>query len=394
MKNLDNRLLGNKHGIVSEFVVAGRSDGLLVGRRFFAKDLFDIQGYVTGGGSPDWSKTHSPATSTAKCVSQLLEAGATLVGKTLTDEFAFGMHGINEHYGIPINPQFPDCLPGGSSSGSASTVASKLADFALGSDTGGSVRIPASYCGIYGYRPSHGAVAADGVMPLAPSLDTVGWFAREPRLLKDIGSVLLGNQPKRQRFTKIVIAEDAFVSAEANLQATFELALSRFSISAKIKLNDLDWQDCLTHFRFIQGWEAWKCYGEWIASTSPKLDSQVKQRFEFASTVSEEQYRISSEFRTQLSKALDQILQEDTLLCMPTTGSLPLPIKASGEELLTDRKNTLHYTCLASLTSVPQVTVPVPLSYDRTKSVGLSFLAKRGLDLDLLEWICTLQAGG
>src|SRR5262249_39043121 len=153
-------------------------------------------------------------------------------------------------------------------------------------------------------------------------------------------------------------------------------------------LNDLGWQECLAHFRLIQGWEAWKCYGEWISSTSPKLDSQVKQRFEFASTVTEKQYKESSEFRARLISALDQILQEDTLLCMPTTGTLPLLIKATSEELLSDRKRTLHYTCLASLTSVPQITVPVPLSYDKSKFVGLSFLAKRGADSNLLEWVC------
>ena len=182
--------------------IAGAADGPLAGLRFAAKDIFDIAGYVTGCGNPDWARTHGPATAHAPTVSALLDAGAELVGKTVTDELAFSLNGQNFHYGTPTNVNAPGRIPGGSSCGSASAVAGGLVDTALGSDTGGSVRTPASYCGLFGLRPSHGRITLDGVMPLAPSFDTVGWFTRDAGLLRRVGAVLLdgeGGRPERWR---------------------------------------------------------------------------------------------------------------------------------------------------------------------------------------------------
>ena len=157
----------------------GASAGPLAGLSFAAKDIFDVAGAVTGCGNPDWAATHAAAAEDSWAVARLLPAGARLVGKTITDELAYSLNGQNAHYGTPTNPNGPGRIPGGSSSGSASAVAGGVVDFALGSDTGGSVRIPASYCGIFGLRPTHGRLPLDGVMPLAPSFDTLGWFARD-----------------------------------------------------------------------------------------------------------------------------------------------------------------------------------------------------------------------
>src|SRR3546814_654433 len=179
----------------AEVRIDGAADGPLAGVTFAAKDIFDTAGHVTGCGNPDWLRTHSPAVETAPVVHTLLEAGATLVGKTLTDEIAYSLNGENVHYGTPINVNAPGRIPGGSSNGSAAAVAGGLVDFALGSDTGGSVRVPASYCGIYGLRPTHDRISLDGVMPLAPSFDTVGWFAREADLIARVGQVLLDWRP-------------------------------------------------------------------------------------------------------------------------------------------------------------------------------------------------------
>src|SRR5262245_40397488 len=179
-------------GILKRLRLEGATAGPLVGTTFVAKDLYDVRGYRTGAGNPDWERTHEPAARTAPAIERLLAAGATLVGKSCTDELAFSLDGINVHYGTPLNPRFPDRLPGGSSSGSASAVAAGLCDFALGSDTSGSIRVPASYCGVYGFRPSHGAVPIDGVVPLAPAFDTVGWLARDAAMLRRSGRILLG----------------------------------------------------------------------------------------------------------------------------------------------------------------------------------------------------------
>ena len=158
--------------------LTGAAAGPLAGLTCAIKDLFDIAGYVTGGGNPDWHASHEAARRTAPVVQKLLDAGATIVGKTHTDELSRGIFGENAHYGTPINPKAPGRVPGGSSSGSAAAVAGQLVDFALGTDTGGSVRVPASFCGIYGLRPSHGRLPFEGVLPQAPSFDTIGWFAR------------------------------------------------------------------------------------------------------------------------------------------------------------------------------------------------------------------------
>uniref|UniRef100_A0A2P2MRR8 Uncharacterized protein MANES_09G165600 n=1 Tax=Rhizophora mucronata TaxID=61149 RepID=A0A2P2MRR8_RHIMU len=183
----------------------------LSGLTFAVKDIFDMDGHVTGFGHPDWARTHSAATSTAPAVLAVLRGGAICVGKTVMDEMAYCINGENKHYGTPTNPCAPDRVPGGSSSGSAVAVGAKLVDFSLGTDTGGSVRVPASYCSILGFRPSYNAISTAGVIPLAQSFDTVGWFARDPLILKRVGCVLLGQPdiPPVQP-SEIIIAEDCF----------------------------------------------------------------------------------------------------------------------------------------------------------------------------------------
>jgi amidase len=154
--------------------LAGSGSGRLTGLTFAAKDVFDIAGHRTGNGNPVWLETHPPAERTASAVQRLLDAGARMVGKTHTDDMAYSLNGENVHYGTPVNPVAPGRIPGGSSSGSAAAVAGGLVDFALGTDCGGSVRLLASYCGLYGLRPTHGLAPADGVVPLASSFDAVG----------------------------------------------------------------------------------------------------------------------------------------------------------------------------------------------------------------------------
>jgi amidase len=193
----------------------GAPAGPLARLSFAAKDLFDIAGHVTGAGNPDWLAHHAPAERTAPVVQALVDAGATMVGKTHTDELSRGIFGENAHYGTPINPKAPGRVPGGSSSGSAAAVAGALVDFALGTDTGGSVRIPASFCGIFGIRPTHGRLPLEGVVGQAPSFDTVGWFARDAHLLARVGEVLLATETKSApRLRQLIIATDAFAIAE------------------------------------------------------------------------------------------------------------------------------------------------------------------------------------
>ena len=176
--------------------IAGVINKPLSNFSFGIKDIFDVAGFPTAFGSPDWLNTHPVATQTAPAVLDLVQQGATLVGKTHTDELTYSILGINAHYGTPTNPNYPNRIPGGSSSGSAVSVAGKLVDFAIGSDTGGSVRTPASFCGIYGMRPTHGRISLENARPLATSFDTLGWFARDPEILFKVGKSLLKEEFK------------------------------------------------------------------------------------------------------------------------------------------------------------------------------------------------------
>ncbi len=177
--------------MISRRPVRGAADGPLVGLTAAVKDMYDIAGARTGGGSPDWLAAHAPAATTATAVRKLIDAGATIIGKTICDEFFYSVSGANAHYGTPANPRAPGRMPGGSSSGSAAATAAGACDFALGSDTGGSIRIPASFCGLYGIRPTHGRIDLSGAMAMAPSFDVGGWFANGPGLLGKVGHVLL-----------------------------------------------------------------------------------------------------------------------------------------------------------------------------------------------------------
>jgi amidase len=179
---------------VQKVEVNPTGSGPLDGLSFAVKDLIDIGGHKTGCGNPSWRYSHPPATVNAVCVEQLLTAGARCVGKTVIDELAFSLLGENHFYGTPLNPKAPDRVPGGSSSGSASAVACGLVDFALGTDTGGSVRVPASNCGTWGLRPSHEFISVAGVNPFAPTFDTVGILASSGAVLARAASVLLGQE--------------------------------------------------------------------------------------------------------------------------------------------------------------------------------------------------------
>src|SRR5215469_7133838 len=194
--------------------IEGRRGGPLAGLTFAAKDLFDVAGHPTGGGNPDWARSNPVPTRHAWAVQRLLDAGATLIGKTITDEVSLGIVGENAFFGTPVNPRAPGRVPGGSSSGSAAAVAAGICDTALGTDTGGSVRVPASFCGLYGIRPTHGRLDVAGMLPQAPSSDTTGWFARDATTFARVSSVLFGEQSPAMLQHRLIVANDAFAFAD------------------------------------------------------------------------------------------------------------------------------------------------------------------------------------
>lgn len=379
-----------------DFAIAGAAQGPLKGLTFAVKDIFDVAGHVTGGGNPDWLARHGPATRHAAAVQALLDAGAGILGKTITDEFAFSLNGQNLHYGTPKNAVTPDRIPGGSSCGSASAVGHGIVDFALGSDTGGSVRIPAALNGIFGIRPTHGAVDIAGVMKLAPSFDTVGWFARRADILRRVGDVLLPPDGAGIVPARFVPVEDAFELADAPVAACVRAALSRAAAALPLQtaidlaggLGGLgEW---LRRFRRLQMREIWAAQGAWIEANNPKFGPEIAERFAMTKAAAATPPGDDAEFRAKVAAHLDAVLGRDGVLVMPTGATIAPPLKMSAEQLAHFRDRTLSLTCIAGLARLPQVQIPAGLV--EGAAVGLSLIGPRGSDRALLALAARVAA--
>jgi amidase len=367
--------------------------GRLTGLTFAVKDLFDVAGAITTYGNPDWASTHEAASATAPVVSALLQAGAGLVGKTKTVELAYGLTGENVWQGTPINPRAPDRFPGGSSCGSAAAVAAGLADFALGSDTAGSVRIPASYCGLFGIRPSHGAVSLAGACGLAPSLDACGWFARSAALLAGVGEVLLpgGRQAVDGPLLRV---EEAWVNAQPGVAEALHPALERLehlrgrAISIRLAPEGID--SIFDHFRTVQAEEVWACLGGWVETMKPRLGPGVRERFAAAKATDAAVAGPGRMFRRVLQARVRPLLTGGAVLVYPTS-PCPAPLLTVGmNEQDAIRQATIGVTALAGFCGLPEVTLPAGTV--NGAPVGISLVAGPGLDRGLLAFACDAAA--
>ena len=366
----------------------GAEGGPLSGLTFAAKDIFDIVGHVTGCGNPHWLATHEPAESNAWVVQQLVDAGAAMVGKTITDELTRGIFGENMHYGTPVNPNAPGRVPGGSSSGSASAVAGRLVDFALGSDTGGSVRVPSSFCGLYGLRPTHGRIPLDGMLLQAPSFDTIGWFTRDDETFARAGSVILPPGQSSQRPQRLVIAEDAWELAEPATRRALEMALERvgalFASSATLRLSPTSLEEWSGHQQVLQSREAWESARDWIDQVNPTFSFEVSDRYVTARSVTDEQIVIAQAGRDAVIARMNEVFEGgEVVVCLPTTVS-PAPLigqKVSERHTLRLRNSAL--TSIAGNTGRPQISLP--LAAADGLPVGLSLLGDYGADEQLIE---------
>ena len=370
---------------------SGAPEGPLAGLTFAAKDIFDIAGHVTGCGNPDWARSHDPAPGTAPAVRALLDAGADLVGKTITDELAYSINGQNFHYGTPTNVNAPGRIPGGSSSGSAAAVAGGLVDLALGSDTGGSVRVPASYCGLYGLRPSHGRLPLDGIMPLAPSFDTVGWFTREASLLRRVGDVLLGSTDDGgPGFTRLLVAEDAFaISEEATrgaLRPWIERLEARIGKAEAVTIGEPGGglEAWMWRFRIIQAREISDVHGAWIDTVQPKFGPDIAERFAWARTITRQQADDATAQRAEFSERLTALLDDGAVLALPTAPNIAPPTAGTAADFAEHRSRALSLTSIAGLAGLPQVILP--LARLDGCPLGLSLIAARGRDAALLAF--------
>lgn len=350
------------------------------------KDLFHIAGMPTTAGNPDWLKTHPTPTITSSAVKKLLEAGSKLVGKTITDELAYSLNGVNCHYGCPANLRCPDRLVGGSSSGSALAVSQASADIGLGTDTGGSIRVPASYNGLFGIRPTHGAIATDGMVALAPSFDTVGWMTRDLDTLEWAAKVLIV-PPKesvllsandvavaRQLFDKVQHKNlcNEWLNQHGN---SFSLLNEVFDLPMLYKAADA--------FRVLQGAEIWSTHGNWFKTTEPFMAEDIRNRFEWCSQINIEDQAKAKDVQFKFQAIIQGLLQQNAVIVMPTTpGPAPF-IEADSAEMNQYRNQLLAFTATAGMCGLPQV--HIPLSTGDGPPVGLSLISDKNNDLALIS---------
>jgi amidase len=366
--------------------------GRLDGMRLAVKDLIDVEGCVTGAGSPDWAASHSAAPVDAPAVAVLRSAGARVVGKTVTDELAFSLEGENAHHGTPRNPNAPGRLPGGSSSGSATAVASGQADIALGTDTGGSVRVPASFCGVWAMRPTHGRVPLQGVVPFAPSFDTVGWFARDAELLQAAGHVLLGTTasvagaPLRLR-----VASDAQALAQPEVREALRDAAARLGISQTGHAFAGSWREWLEAYVTLQGLEIQRSLGDWILQRRPRFGRNIAPRFAAALALDRNAGEPWNAWRHDAAARLQQAIGPDEAWLVPAAPTTALPMDSNGEAREAFYAHALALGSLAGHAGLPQVVMP--MARTRGLPVGVSLLSAGGNDERLLALARGVEAG-
>ncbi|WP_114424096.1 amidase family protein [Nocardioides houyundeii] len=381
-----------------ELVVGPTGAGPLDGVTVAVKDLFDVAGRVTAAGNPTLA-AGVPASSHAEAVARLLRAGATVVGKTATDELAMGMFGANTHYGTPPNPAAPDRVPGGSSSGSASAVAAGLADLGLGTDTGGSIRVPGAFCGLVGLRPTHGRIDTAGLRPMAPRFDTVGLLARE---VATVGAAFgaLAAAPRAPRgVRRLVLLTDLLdLAAPEVATATMRTAV-RLAEATGLQLVGLPLLDdplpegmrapeLLSVFWPLMSRQLWHTNGAWLREADPTLGEGIADRIRVAGTVTDAEVRAAESGRARLVQRLESLLLEEVAVLPTTIAAAPLRT-SSHASLMDYRDRNLPLVVPASLAGAPQLTLPAGRVTDygtgTSAPVGVSLLGLPGDDELLLD---------
>ena len=371
--------------VVGTPLVAGHPGGALTGCRVAVKDLFDVAGHAVGAGVPAFLAESHPAAASAPAVTALLSAGADVQGIARSDEFAYSIAGRNPHYGTPPNPAVVGGIPGGSSNGPASAVALGQADIGLGTDTGGSIRVPASYQGLWGLRTTHGAVDRGGLLPLAPSFDTVGWITRDPATLATAASVSLpAGDPDAVQLRRFAVCDAVTALADTDVRAAFNDALAGFDGL----LEDLDHVELpdgdllFEAFRTVQAVEAWRAHGEWIAAHPGALGTDIAARFAWASGFGPDEEEAARAIvltaRADIERAFD-----GRVLLLPAASSAAPQTNLGAAENEATRAATLRLTCIAGIAGMPALSAPLLRVADGP--VGLCLVGPRGSDLELIE---------
>ena len=357
---------------------------------FVVKDMCEIKGFKSSCGNPDFYEKCLPADDFAPFLKDILNKGATLKGITICDEFFYSLIGENGHYGTPANLNAPGCVPGGSSSGSAAALTTDLYDFSIGSDTGGSVRVPASFCGLLGIRPTHNRINTKGVYPMAPTFDTIGWFAKDINTFKKIGFNILNQKDKsKSSFKDFVIAEDILELANSDIINLFNNYINNsFPEIKKIRLSKHNKDVIADNFRILQGGEIVENVIPWILKNKPKISPEINNRIEMAIKITKDEINQAVKFRENLKKEIELTLPEGLIALFPTTPFSSPKCGQSDEQLSSYRKKLMEFTSIAGMTSRPQISIPK--FKDNTGPIGISLLGWRYSDEVLLENITNL----
>jgi len=354
-------------------------DGALSGETVAVKDLYAVAGQRIGAGNPEWLQHAAPEPEHADVVRLLLDAGAEIRGITRTVEFAYGLTGANAHYGTPPNPRAPHRLPGGSSSGSASAVSLGHASIGLGTDTAGSIRVPAAYQGLFGIRTTTGAVPTNGLLPLAPGYDAVGWLTRSAFLLRAVGDVLLPDRSPGGDETLVVVPE-LFELGTPDVADAVRAWVPDGAREERWPLHRLD--DWVAALATDQAAQAWRVHGEWLAPRLDTLGADVRRRFELASRVTPDQEEEARATAADAGRMLRDLVG-DRILVLP---SAPTVAPLSNEHV---RGTTRRLTSLATLGGLPAVSLPVRTA--QGLPAGVCLVAAPGRDRDLLDLAARLS---
>jgi amidase len=343
----------------------GPLDGVTVA----VKDMIGVSGHTSSFGHPRWRATHSASQETAPAIASLLAAGASVAGLAKLDQLAYSLIGNAGEGTAPVNSQYPDRFTGGSSSGPAAAVAAGLADIGLGTDTAGSIRVPAASCGLFGFRPSHGLVRTRGVLPLAPSFDVVGVLARSAAWLGPALEVLASSAAARSPSAAGVVhvpagdlpgvspeLSEAVQATASAIAGVWGCGVSERSLSPFV--ND----EVADVFARVQGREVWRAHGSWLTGNREFLADDVRaraQRAEVLSGADGPQRQDDERAWRRYAPRLDALLPPDSIAVLPVMTGLP-PLRTAGpDELLAFRAGAFRFTAPASLAGRPELVFPV-----------------------------------
>lgn len=359
-------------------------EGPLAGLRLAVKDLFDVAGYPTGAGNAYLLASSGIKTNTAQVVQCLLDRGAEFVGKTVTDELAYSLIGRNIHFGMPTHPAWPERIPGGSSSGSAIAVATGLADIGLGTDTSGSIRLPAAINGLCGWRPTHGLLSADRCRPLAPSFDTGGFLTSSLGVMDRLMDVFV--PPETGTTARdIVIPEDLLGLCDQVTSSEFLKLLDKIPCRFRFvkTLTSISLDEARATFNTILRKEAWLTNADLFSKAEASIDPTILARLDMGRTIDQLQFENALAVQDRFLAELSDLLADGSILAFPTLPRIAPLRSANTQELDNFRSDSISLLCISGLSGCPQLVCP--FGSDPSQQHSLSLLGMRRADRILLE---------